>query len=558
MADRDYNNYYVALLSKLDLSNENKYVKEYFDLLSEIIAIRMAREQYKIEEIAKEFDEHFNNVVNKNFKNPFATLCADMKKLGADLTYGDVVGWISSKQNDSQTNNYTTYATNQLANIYMFSLNVGSYKFGGANIEGKYTTYEIRKYSLDTQFRYVEGDDYPWGNTNINLRTFEELNNGRYNSKTMFDETDRLNEVEKLYYSDYVEEYRRDNLYINYYNRTFSVNLYGVQGRVILKNDSSVYIVFPKLSDEYWEYLKVQAEFEVNSIYDLVRQEWQKLSTFWDKVITAYHNVDIPSIVAKLKDIPNSYKQWCQWPAPSILTAGIYTYEHYLWCNYKDDNNYDDSDILDEEYGLEYDTTQPNIPYEWAAQDAPLDFLNMNDNDPRSGEPTPKDFKYWVKYFNLATIISIPYLNCGLDIPPYIMMIPLPCIFTCIASVYIQMFDLTIVFGIAIRGMYIWPIILFVNLSDSYLSIMTPLIAQVKNLLNSMNTKINQLGEISIQSLVYGLKNPIVQDNYNLKKENKQLEVYIEQIMTQRVKNQEKLKKLSERLRAKLKKKQKE
>ena len=51
---------------------------------------------------------------------------------------------------------------------------------------------------------------------------------------------------------------------------------------------------------------------------------------------------------------------------------------------------------------------------------------------------------------------------------------------------------------------------------------------------------------------------PIVQDNYNLKKENKQLEVYIEQIMTQRVKNQEKLKKLSERLRAKLKKKQKE
>lgn len=86
--------------------------------------------------------------------------------------------------------------------------------------------------------------------------------------------------------------------------------MYGVQGRVILKNDSSVYIVFPKLSDEYWEYLKAQAEFEVNSIYDLVRQEWQKLSTFWDKVITRYHNVDIPSIVVKLKDIPNSYKQW--------------------------------------------------------------------------------------------------------------------------------------------------------------------------------------------------------------------------------------------------------
>ena len=138
------------------------------------------------------------------------------------------------------------------------------------------------------------------------------------------------------------------------------------------------------------------------------------------------------------------------------------------------------------------------------------------------------------------------------------MMIPLPCIFTCISSVYIQMFDLTIVFGIAIRGMYIWPIILFVNLSDNYLSIMTPLIAQVKNLYNLMNNKINQLGEISLQSLVDGLKNPIVQDNYNLKKENKQLELYIEQIMAQRVKNQEKLKKLSEKLRAKLKKKQKE
>ena len=87
---------------------------------------------------------------------------------------------------------------------------------------------------------------------------------------------------------------------------------------------------------------------------------------------------------------------------------------------------------------------------------------------------------------------------------------------------------------------------------------MTPLIAQVKNLYNLMNNKINQLGEISLQSLVNGLKNPIVQDNYNLKKENKQLELYIEQIMTQRVKNQEKLKKLSEKLRAKFKKKKKE
>ena len=39
------------------------------------------------------------------------------------------------------------------------------------------------------------------------------------------------------------------------------------------------------------------------------------------------------------------------------------------------------------------------------------------------------------------------------------------------------MFNMLIVFGIAIRGMYPWPIILYLNTSNQPINILTPLVA---------------------------------------------------------------------------------
>lgn len=113
-------------------------------------------------------------------------------------------------------------------------------------------------------------------------------------------------------------------------------------------------------------------------------------------------------------------------------------------------------------------------------------------------------------------------------------MIPLPCIFICLGVCYIQIFDLTLVFGIAIRGMYIWPIILYVNLGNNYANIMTPLIAVVKNMLAKIQGKIENLSEAPVTSIANALINQLEADNYNLRNMNKELDIEIAALKSKR------------------------
>ena len=138
------------------------------------------------------------------------------------------------------------------------------------------------------------------------------------------------------------------------------------------------------------------------------------------------------------------------------------------------------------------------------------------------------DFKYWQKYFALATLICLvpAFWNCGLDIMPFIQLIPLPCIFIAITSVYIPFFNLLIVFGIAIRGMYPWPIILYLNTSDQPASILTPLISILNNLRRVLSQQIDNISNLPIQMIVDSYINKMQKENNNLKKENKRLDAY--------------------------------
>lgn len=503
----DYNNYYVALLSKLDLVTGNPYAKEYYDILKEIIEIRIAREVYKLEDIAAEFNTKFNKLVNKEMKTPYNQLYSAMKQLNKTVEHSDIMSWITDKLNNKQTNEYTNFSIQQLSNMFYFCWNYKAYDIPIINNGISYTTYEKKTYDISEEFYWSESSQYPYGFANITKKSFEEIPNGSYN--------------------------------VGPTSGKYSINLNGITGWLYSKNDEEVVLYVPKLTDSQWEQLR-QTE-QVNNIYDLVKQEWNKISKFWEKIMAKFEECQLDNIIGDFTEMANSMTKYATWPTYGTLTVGYDNYDHYLFQNYEEVDSGEDDDF---ECGVDYDTDAPEIPTEMEApEDQPLDFLNDNDDDVQDNEPTPRDFKYWQRYFALATVISLPFLNCGLDIPPFVMLIPLPCIFICVGAIYIQSFDLTMVFGIAIRGMYIWPIVLFVNLSNQYANIMTALIAQVKSIMSKISAKINSLAEAPITSIANGFINMLENDNRNLRNQNRQLDTIISQVKQKKVVNQNKIKK---------------
>jgi hypothetical protein len=508
----DYNNYYMALLSKLDMtdSNPNALVKEYYDIIKRIIEIRITREVYKIDVLISEFNDLFRKTVNENIKNPEQELYKSMKEISGKITENDVLTWINGK-NTLNKDEYTSYSIKQLTNMFMFMWNYKLYKVQEVNYTQNYNSFVLKKYDISETFYWYASSNYPYDRNDIGKRSFSDFENKTYK--------------------------------VGYESGEYSVNIYGVTCWLYEKTEDTVTLYVPAMTEEQWSTKKQIYEENVKTIYDLVCMEQNRLEEFWKKVISKFRSISLNEIIGEMNDMGHTVDKYAEWPMPSTISIGAETYEHYLFQNMNINYGTDD----DEETSTDYDTKTPDIPVQMDAPDATDDDLNDGD-DITDNEPTIKDFKYWQKYFWLSTIISLPYLNCGLDIPPTIMNIPLPCIFICAASMYIKVLDIVIVFGISIRGMYVWPVILFVNLSNQYANVMTPLIAQLKTIMSKISVKINTLSEKPIESIADNYINIIDNDNIRLRNENKQLESYISQIKQKKVKNHDKIKSDFERV----------
>jgi hypothetical protein len=81
-----------------------------------------------------------------------------------------------------------------------------------------------------------------------------------------------------------------------------------------------------------------------------------------------------------------------------------------------------------------------------------------------------------------------------------------------------------------------------VNLSNQYASILTPLIAQLKNLQSKLQAKVEALVEMPITAIADGYIKMLEEDNRRIRRENIQIRAYQTQIKTKKVKNQEKIK----------------
>lgn len=413
LGNKDYNNYYMALLSKIDISsNDNPYNIEYYNILKKIIEVRMCFESYSLDSLIREFNKQFSNRANGNIKNAYQKMSHDLGVINSK-EYNEVNQWISTNYS-YKNDEYMQYRIKQFTNMYLF----------------------IRTYN---KFSWTVKPD---------------------------GSTDRI-----------------------------------------------------------------------KSLIELVKHECNILETFWSKCIAEYEAYSVNNCVEEIETLANSQSKYAEWPAPGSLTIDGITYKHYLFANTKEDERDPYPDNFDEEHGLDYSTTQPDIPTECEVMPAEQDFLLDNNDDAQPNEPGPHTFKYWQRYFSLATVISLPFFNCGIDIPPFVMMIPLPCIFICLGVCYIQILDITLVFGLSIRGMYIWPIILYINMSNNYVNILTPLIAVLKNILAKIQSKIETLSEAPVTSIVNGLIGALENDNYNLRNSNKEIDVQIAALKSKHNKN---------------------
>lgn len=273
-------------------------------------------------------------------------------------------------------------------------------------------------------------------------------------------------------------------------------------------------------------------DLELNDKYlylGLVQEESKKITDFWDKIITLYESGTMNKCIEDLNELAHSFDQYATWPLPNEISIDNITYKHYLFENVYPKDTSSPIDISIGDYSFPDSVEFPEIPDSY-----PVDenwALNEMNNHEQQEPDDPNvitflDFKYWQKYFALATLICLvpAYWNCGLDIMPFIQLIPLPCIFVAIASVNLPMFNLLIVFGIAIRGMYPWPIILYLNTSDQPISVLTPLVAILDQLKDTFYGKLEQIEQAPIQALVNLYIKKLNNEINDIKKENIKLQ----------------------------------
>lgn len=435
IGDEDYFNYYVALLSKLDLRLENKWVKRYYDLLKGIIEERITVENYNISNLKNEFCGLFKSIINPGMGDGFYQLDKAMNKIDGDVTMGDTAGWIS-EHNETGVDEYKNMQINQLASMYMFIRN--------------YKAYDPSQNDITRRFTKVSLDD----------------------------------------------------------------------------NDNN------------------------SSILELVKKENRKLEEFWSDALAAYAGKSTEECIRQTQEFADKLNQYAIWPTPSQIRIGSYTYDHYLFQN----SDRKMKKPGDDDLGTDVVTEGPEIPDDITPPDASLGDMPLGDDNISENDITILDIDYWRRYFALATIVSLPFLNCGLDIPGVIMFVPLPAIYIAISCVFLKPLDMLLVIGISIRGMYVWPVFLYVNCSNMPLSIMTPLISQAKNLKSKISAKINALAEEPINAIADNYIKSFEENSRSLRQQNKLLENYINSIAHKKTANQEQIKQYMDKLYAPFKK----
>lgn len=244
----------------------------------------------------------------------------------------------------------------------------------------------------------------------------------------------------------------------------------------------------PDIDDYSPEQVKAIAEqFSEEDLRKLIKDEYNKLTSFWNKIIIEYSNMTMKDAINNVTKKTQDLTAELEWPLSQEMTIDGITYKHYLFKNplhieKSATDGVDGAETYNEVETADYKALQEQEPV-LPSDDEAKDLLDNNsgvddeDGDISDDEPTVYDLEYWVKYYSLATIVTLPFLASGFDIPPAMIPVPMPCIYICINVLPLKELNLCFVFGLAIRGIYIYPIIQCVNTSSQPASPLTPIVA---------------------------------------------------------------------------------
>ena len=280
---------------------------------------------------------------------------------------------------------------------------------------------------------------------------------------------------------------------------------------------------------KYYDFLPETLEKNID-YYKLTMLEKYRLDQFWDKAISDYKNgLSITSLTNKLKTaVSNDYAEW---PSPLAITIDNQTYTYYFFDNidaWKEENRIQDTpDVGD----IPADLTKVTLPEDPST----LGKINPEGND----DDIPlldygktyadlTEYKYWLKYFGIATVCSLPYFApSGIRIAG--KSLPLPAVFIPIYPMFLKALDILLITGLSIRGLSIQPIFLFVNTSNSDLTALTPLVLRFKEVKQEYDDWVYKLENAPRQ---YAQKciNKVVEDTAKLIRENVQINVQIDAI----------------------------
>lgn len=459
-----YQNYYYSLLGNINLlsGSTDTYSQEYYNLITDIINKRLVVESRHSEDLMYDFMDLFNKNVKQLFNIYVKNLTNDIIKREFNKLKPLIATYV---QNENK-----------------------SYK---ESIRKQFTVYNKEKYGQELDEEAIQNAGEKYTGDNEYKQIYDYISSlYSYDSD---EDTDTPNEICSQLATMYT--------YIKSYGDGSS-NPYKD-----IKDKNEPYI-----------YLK------------LIQEESKKIREFWDKVLKEYEDCSYDKCYNSLINLSEKMDEYAQWPTPQDITIDNIYYQHYLFENiYPSDLDSSINDISIGDYNFPDEVDFPEIPDDVSVDENwAIDEMNKHEQLPPDdiNAITFKDFPYWKKYFALATLICIvpTFWNCGLDIFPFIQCIPLPCIFIAIKSIYIPMFNMIMVFGIAIRGMYPWPIILYVNTSDQPISILTPLIAILDRLKNVFYGKLDKIEQVPIQSLANAYIAKLNKEINDLKKENIKLD----------------------------------
>ena len=306
--------------------------------------------------------------------------------------------------------------------------------------------------------------------------------------------------------------------------------------------------------------IKISKDSSIN-FNNQLNDEILELDKIYQKTLSEFKNHRINSVFLddhELNELLKLFPEEAIWPESDTVTFKGETYIRYLFQNIpqhdtslldssNNDENIDNIDFVPDISILDnLDDTSINENTDFDST-IPDDYKEIIDDDiPSEKDPNKNlgpskveisELKYWKRYCAIATMVTVlpKYWATGLapiHIPPH--YIKFPCIYIPLKVINLKKVGLIIVIGLAIRGIKISCMMLYVNMSSEFNSAMIPATLALVNIKDQFFNKLKKLNELPTNLsnlLLISLK----KNNEALIKENKKYETQIDELRAMKI-----------------------